>query len=197
MSPTAHPRAQAATRQGGAPGPSERLLRTASKLFAAQGIRSVGIDHILREAGVAKASMYSSYGSKEALVLAYLNDLDHRDRNRWSDAVAGLDDAAAKVLAFFDLAIEAARARDFRGCLYANAATEFPGVVLEPVRAHRDWLHTTIAELLAAAGSSDPSGVADEIQLLYDGALVSSKLQRSVTPIELARRLARQRIDGS
>lgn len=194
MSPIARPRAKAAAQSGSPQGPTERLLQTAFKLFAAQGIRSVGIDQILREAGVAKASMYSSYGSKEALVLAYLNELDHRDRNRWADAVTGLHDAVAKVLTFFDLAIDAARARDFRGCLYANAATEFPGVELEPVRAHREWLRRTLADLLATAGLTDPSGAADEIQLLYDGALVSSKLQRTVAPIELARRLAYQRI---
>lgn len=194
MSSTAHPPAKVTAESANPPGPAERLLRTASKLFATQGIRSVGIDQILREAGVAKASMYSSYGSKEALVLVYLNDLDHRDRKRWADAVEGLSDDVAKVLMFFDLAIGAAHVRDFRGCLYANAATEFPGAELEPVRAHRDWLRTTIAELLTAVGVADATAAADEIQLLYDGALVSSKLQRSVAPIELARRLACERV---
>lgn len=194
MSSTTRPPAKVAADSASPSGPAQRLLRTASNLFATQGIRSVGIDQILREAGVAKASMYSSYGSKEALVLAYLNDLDHRDRKRWADAVTGLDDDIAKVLMFFDLAIAAARTRDFRGCLYVNAATEFPGAELEPIRAHRDWLRTTVVELLTAAGVADPAARADEIQLLYDGALVSSKLQRSVAPIELARRLARARV---
>jgi AcrR family transcriptional regulator len=86
----------------------------------------VGVDQILREAAVAKASLYSTYGSKDALVIAYLADLDQRDRNRWLLAAADVADPLARVLLFFDLAIAGAPARGFRGCLYANAATEFP-----------------------------------------------------------------------
>jgi AcrR family transcriptional regulator len=184
--------------------PAQRLLRTASKLFAAQGIRQVGIDQILREAGVAKASLYSSYGSKEALVIAYLDDLDQADRNRWSDAVADTDAPAARVLAFFDLAAGAAQRRDFAGCLYANAATEFPGVDFEPVLAHREWVRLTIVDLLRQlhgknAGSrvgSEADATATQIQLIYDGALLGSKLTRSVAPIKAGRALAAELIAG-
>ncbi|KAA0112033.1 TetR/AcrR family transcriptional regulator [Mycolicibacterium sp. P1-5] len=174
--------------------PADRLLRTAAKLFASQGIRAVGIDQILREAGVAKASLYSTYGSKDALVLAYLTDLDQVDRNRWLQAATELTDEVGKVLLFFDLAARAASARDFRGCLYANAATEFPGVEFEPVVAHRRWLVETVADLLAEAGAADPEGLAGQIQLLYDGALVGSKISRSTEPITKARAWAAQRI---
>jgi AcrR family transcriptional regulator len=174
--------------------PAERLLRTAAKLFASQGIRAVGIDQILREAGVAKASLYSTYGSKDALVLAYLNDLDQADRNRWVKAAAERADAVDKILLFFDSAAVAATARDFRGCLYANAATEFPGVEFAPVAAHRRWLVDTIAGLLADAGATDPDSLARQIQLLYDGALVGSKISRSTDPIVQARAWAAERI---
>src|ERR1700742_1009820 len=156
--------------------PADRLLDTATKLFAAQGIRAVGIDLILREANVAKSSLYSSFGSKEALVIAYLERLDQADRNRWAERTAKLTDPVAKVLAFFDAAAAAARARDYRGCLYANAATEFPDAELAPVRAHRDWVRSTITDLLRAAQISQPSMLAGQIQILYDGALVGSKI---------------------
>lgn len=174
--------------------PADRLLRTAAKLFASQGIRAVGIDQILREAGVAKASLYSTYGSKDALVLAYLTDLDQADRNRWLQAAAELTDPVGKVLLFFDLAARAATARDFRGCLYANAATEFPGVDFEPVVAHRRWLVRTVSGLLTDAGARDPDELAGQIQLLYDGALVGSKISRSTEPITQARAWAAERI---
>ncbi|OBG33889.1 TetR family transcriptional regulator [Mycobacterium alsense] len=181
---------RAATRAPRLPRPSERLLRVASDLFATQGIKAVGIDQILRDAGVAKASLYSWYGSKDALVLAYLNDLDQADRKRWSEAVSGLDDPTDKILAFFDVAIAGAPKRGYRGCLYANAAGEFPGAELPPVRAHRQWVRSTLAMLLTAAGVSEAAKFAREIQLLYDGALVGSKMERSVAPIKLGRRLA-------
>jgi len=174
--------------------PADRLIRTAAKLFASQGIRAVGIDQILREAGVAKASLYSTYGSKDALVVAYLSDLDQADRNRWLRAATEVADEVDKVLLFFDLAAKAAVARDFRGCLYANAATEFPGIEFEPVVAHRRWLVQTVAGLLADAGATNPDELARDIQLLYDGALVGSKISRSIEPITQARAWAAQRI---
>ena len=80
------PAAQAG--QPARPSPAQRLLDTAGALFARYGIRAVGIDRVLAEAGVARASLYSSYGSKDALVLAYLEHLDRRDRVRWQEAVA-------------------------------------------------------------------------------------------------------------
>lgn len=174
--------------------PSERLLNVASNLFATHGIKAVGIDQILRDAGVARASLYTWYGSKDALVLAYLNDLDQADRKRWNDAVAPLDEPTEKILAFFDLAIARAPKRGYRGCLYANAAVEFPEVELAPVRSHRQWMHSTLTGLLAAAGIPGASGLAREIQLLYDGALGGSKMERSVAPLRLGRRLAAEAI---
>ncbi len=177
-------------------GPAERLLTTASNLFATQGIRAVGIDTILREAGVAKASLYSSYGSKDALVIAYLNELDQADRKRWETKTCGLDDPVAKLLAFFDLAAAAARKRQFRGCLYANAATEYPGDTLEPVRAHRLWMRRLLSELLRNAGVSDAAATAQRIQLIYDGALTASKLERATAPITLARQMVAELISS-
>jgi AcrR family transcriptional regulator len=170
-------------------GPAERLLATATKLFAAQGIRAVGIDQILRDAAVAKASLYSTYGSKDALVLAYLADLDQRDRNRWLAAATDVADPLARVLLFFDLAIASAPARGFRGCLYANAATEFPDTQLAPVRAHRQWMHATLAAQLTEAGIGSSADLAHRVQVIYDGALVGSKIERSVAALQRARAL--------
>ena len=190
MSPstTAFQATAAAGRQ--TPNPSDRLLEVASSLFAKQGIRAVGIDQILHDAGVARASLYSWYGSKDALVLAYLSGLDQADRKRWHDAVAALTKPVDKVLAFFDLAMAAAPKRGYRGCLYANATGEFPGVELQPVRAHRRWMRSTLVALLRADGFHSAVTLASDIQLLYDGALVGSKMEHSVTPIKAGRRLA-------
>jgi AcrR family transcriptional regulator len=176
--------------------PAERLLSTATKLFAAQGIRAVGVDQILREASVAKASMYSTYGSKDALVIAYLADLDQRDRNRWLSAAADVADPVDRVLLFFDLAIAGAPARGFRGCLYANAATEFPDTDLAPVRAHRQWMHATLAAQFTAASADSVDELAHRVQLIYDGALVGSKIERSVAPLQRARALVVELIAG-
>lgn len=186
---TAGPKGKA-ERSPSKPSPSTRLLDTASTLFAEHGIRAVGIDRILAEAGVARASLYSSYGSKDALVLAYLEDLDQRDRQRWHAAAEPLDDPIAKILTFFDLAMQSAPKKNFRGCQYANAATEFPQESLEPVLAHREWLNSTLVDLLNLAGVTESEVVAGRVQLIYDGALSGSKFEHSVEPIRLGRDMA-------
>jgi len=174
----------------GKPSPAQRLLDTATTLFAQHGIRAVGIDRVLADAGVARASLYSSYGSKDALVLAYLEHIDRRDRARWAAAVADLADPADRVLAFFDLALASAPGKGFRGCQYANAATEFPEEALAPVVAHREWLRDTLADLLTEGGVAEPRALAQRLQLIYDGALAGSKLEHSLEPLRLGRALA-------
>lgn len=174
--------------------PADRLLAAATDLFGKYGIRAVGVDRILREADCAKASLYSAYGSKDALVIAYLTELDLADRNRFTQAVAGLTDPIAKALMFFDLAHTKGLRHDFPGCLYTSAASEFPGVRFEPIDDHRRWVRSTLSGLIKPAGIRRPAPLARHIQLLYDGALVASKVEQSVEPIRFGRRLAEDAI---
>jgi AcrR family transcriptional regulator len=170
--------------------PADRLLTAATDLFGRYGIRAVGIERILREADCAKASLYSTFGSKDALVIAYLRELDLADRRRFAQAVEGIDDSIAQTLTFFDLAHTKGLRHDFPGCLYTSAASEFPGVRFEPIDEHRQWVRSTLSGLLKAAGVRRPATHARHIQLLYDGALVASKVEQSVDPIRVARGLA-------
>ena len=170
--------------------PADRLLAAATDLFGRYGIRAVGVDRILREAGCAKASLYSAYGSKDALVIAYLTELDLADRKRFAQAIEGLTDPIAKALTFFDLAHTKGLRHDFPGCLYTSAASEFPGVRFEPIDDHRRWVRATLSGLSKAAGIRRPAPLARQIQLLYDGALVASKVEQSVEPIRFGRGLA-------
>lgn len=180
--------------------PTERLLDTAAALFDAEGIRAVGIDRLLTRAGVAKASLYQHFDSKDALVLAYLRRADERDRAGYTKAVRGLADRPLeRIHAVFALAETGARRRGFRGCLYINALTEFPEpnhparrIVIE----HRDWLAAQLVQALAQAGVPGPHELAARIQLLYDGALVGAKAARSVEPIRAAAALAAELIAG-
>jgi AcrR family transcriptional regulator len=174
--------------------PADRLLAAATDLFGKYGIRAVGVDRILREADCAKASLYSAYGSKDALVIAYLTELDLADRNRFAQAIEGVTDPIAKALTFFDLAHTKGLRHDFPGCLYASAASEFPGVRFEPIDDHRQWVRSTLSGLIKAAGIRRPMSLARHIQLLYDGALVASKVEQSVEPIRFGRGLAEDAI---
>ncbi|WP_271219717.1 TetR/AcrR family transcriptional regulator [Streptosporangium carneum] len=178
--------------------PAERLLETAGRLFPLQGIRAVGIDQILSEAGVAKASLYQAFGSKDALVVAYLERQDAADRAVYRAAVTGLADPVDRVLVSFDLAMAAARRRSYRGCLFLNAATEFPDPdhpVAEAVEAHRVWVRARWAEALAGRGAGR-TDLVERLQVLYDGGVAGTKASRSAAPIALAREMARELLAG-
>lgn len=182
-----------ATSRSARPAPAERLLDAATALFSDEGVRAVGIDKILRTADVARASLYSAYGSKDGLVTAYLDRLDLADRRRFDEFVAPLHDPLDKALALFDLAASSAPGSGFRGCRYLNAVTEFPDDrtgMLAPVGAHRDWLRDTLTELLVAGGIEGAEAVAEDVRLIYDGALAGAKFDADPDPIHRGRRLA-------
>src|SRR5882757_215674 len=82
--------------------PRQRLLDSANELFYAEGVQSVGIERILEHAGVAKGSLYNTFGSKEALVRAYLDARHENTTSRLQDAIDAVDDPRKKILAVFD-----------------------------------------------------------------------------------------------
>ena len=85
--------------------PADRLLDTAATLFDREGIRAVGIERLIAEADVARASLYQAFGSKDGLVVAYVERTDRADRERYEREVRGLsDDPAARIDAHFRLA---------------------------------------------------------------------------------------------
>src|ERR1700748_3319575 len=100
----------------------ERLLEAAGELFYAEGVQSVGIDRVIERAGVAKASLYSAFGSKEALVHAYLEDRHDRQLGRLRAAVhAAGDDPTERILAVFDAQAAGFRRPTYHGCAFAMA----------------------------------------------------------------------------
>src|ERR1700677_656967 len=107
--------------------PRERLLQAAGELFYAEGIQSVGIDRVIERAGVAKASLYSTFGSKEQLVCAYLDARHAKTMGRLRAAVDALEDPVERLLAVFDAQAQMFRAPDFHGCAFTAAARGAPG----------------------------------------------------------------------
>lgn len=178
------------------PSPRSRLLESATNLFTTEGIRVIGIDRILREADVAKASLYSLFGSKDALVIAYIRNLDDNYRAEWAARAEGLD-LDGQILAFFDKAIDDEPQSEYRGSHFLNAAGEYPrpetdserGIV-EACKEHRDWMHTTLTELLTKKNGYPSAGQASQLLILLDGGLAGARLQRDVEPLRTARDMA-------
>lgn len=157
-----------------------RLLDTATRLFYAEGIHAVGIDRIIAEAGVAKATFYSHFPSKTDLVLAYLAEQDRIGR----EAVAALPEQAprAMIAAIVGRIGDAAAAGDYRGCPFLNAAGEYPdpaGPVRQAIDARRVWYHATLRDLLAADGDPAPAVTASLLVAVSDGLLESAYLDAS------------------
>lgn len=175
----------------------ERLLAAADELFYREGVQTVGIDRIIERAGVAKASLYNVFGSKEALVRDYLQARHERTMSRLGAAIAAQTDPRERILAIFDA--QAAQFADpgFRGCAFASASAEAPagGLVEAATREYRDAIHGLFAKLGAEAGAADPERLASELHLIYDGLGLSARLDRDRAAAEVARQLVETLLD--
>ncbi len=159
--------------------PRERLLATARELFYAAGIHAVGVDRILAEAAVTRATMYRHFAGKEGLVVAYLELEDADLQAMFAAARAATEDPKAlldMVIGAIGLDIEH---HHTRGCPFINAAAEYPdesSAVRQVVARHRHWFRATLRDVLVAADVPDPESKAASMVLLRDAALVGGYL---------------------
>lgn len=156
--------------------PRERLLRTATELFYREGIHSVGVDRILAEAGVTRATMYRHFKGKEDLVEAYLAAEDQTIRGYFAAAEAAGPDADMLELVIDGIAEDIARYHT-RGCPFINAAAEYPDPdsrIRRLISEHRNWFRAALEQ--AATGRDQPAEIAASLALLRDAALVGGYL---------------------
>jgi AcrR family transcriptional regulator len=161
------------------PSARDRILETASALFYARGIRAVGVDLIIAESGVAKATFYKHFPAKDDLVVAYLDRVDAA----WSGqlhaaAEAAGPDPADRLVGLFDALGQACRRVGYRGCGFINAAAEATpdGPVHARTVAHKQAVLAWVRDLATDAGAPDPEGLARSLTLLLDGGLASGAL---------------------
>jgi AcrR family transcriptional regulator len=163
-----------------APAPASarrRVLDAASALFYAEGVHAVGIDRIIPAAGVAKATFYNHFPSKDELVRAYVEEQDQLGRA----AIEQLPERPPRetIFAVLDLIARAARQPGYRGCPFINAAAEYPdpaSPVRKAIDEHRRWYRSLLRGLLEADGHPDPGRTADILVVLADGLLVGGDL---------------------
>lgn len=152
----------------------QRILETANRLFYEEGIRAVGIDRLISESSVTKATFYKHYGSKDKLILEYLKVRRLLEDEFVSEQLKAGGSAADTVRALMMAVSGEVHRERFRGCPFLNAAAEFSDPK-HPVRMlvveHRDWVTDQYVALLRAAGHSLPGDAADELMLARDGAM--------------------------
>jgi AcrR family transcriptional regulator len=168
----------------------ERILRAAARLFHGDGVRATGVDAVIHAAGVAKATFYHHFPSKDGLVVAWLSD----PRTRWFDRITAQAEARASgaddvIRATFEEVEDWLIAGDLRGCPYLNTATEFAeadhpahGVIEEFLLDIRTFYRVT----LERDGYRDAALLAAQIHALQAGAITLSVATRSLGNARMA-----------
>jgi len=157
-------------------GVRERIMETAARLFYQEGIQAVGIQRLIDEAGIAKASLYAHFASKDDLVAAYLEEQHTHARAEVETWLATTTDPRAKLLRLFDMQIEKIEQPDFRGCAYCNVkaevtASKHPASAV--LRVHRTWLRELVGGLVREAGIASPTRATSVLLLLLDGTMAN------------------------
>ncbi|HUQ56063.1 TetR/AcrR family transcriptional regulator [Lentzea sp.] len=156
-----------------------RLLTTASQIFYAEGLHSVGIDRIVAEAKVTRATLYRHFASKDELVVAYLQAVAQMERDLVEQALS-TGQSASDVLRAVAASIAAGiGSPGFRGCAFLNAAAEYPDrahPVLKTVLDHREWFLRAVTDLFARIEEKSAASAGRHFVMLRDGAMAAGCL---------------------
>lgn len=178
----------------------ERLLAAASELFYADGVHTVGVDRIVERAGVAKATLYTLFGSKDGLVRAYLQARHDQTRERMTrELAARFRTPRQRLLGVFEVQGLFFTEPGFRGCAFARANAEAPpGSSIEDVTEDaRTWIRSLFRDLAKEAGAADPEHLARQLVLLHDGAYISAWLDHDASTAQAARTIAAALVDAA
>lgn len=168
------------------PRAAERVLRSARELFYREGIRAIGVDEIVENAGVTKPSLYRAYASKDELAAAYLRLYEEEFWARFEASVERHPgDPRAQIMDYLEGLSQRAVSASYRGCGLSNAAVEYPEPA-HPARRvaeqHKARLRARLQDMAEGMGASEPAVLADSLFLLLEGALMSSQIFRVDRP---------------
>ncbi|HKM56692.1 MAG TPA: TetR family transcriptional regulator [Isosphaeraceae bacterium] len=173
----------------------EHLLETALELFYKNGFHATGIDTILAESGVAKMTLYKYFKSKDDLIFAALELRDQRWMSWFGEELKRRGKTPQqRLLAVFDVLGDWFRQKEFRGCLFINAASEYCGLdrsIGDLAARHKRLVREQLHKLTEAAGVKQPADLADQLSLLVEGAIVMALMEKSPDWALTAREAAR------
>jgi len=158
----------------------EKILSTAADLFYNQGIRAVGVDLVVEKAGVAKTSLYRHFGTKDDLVVAFLQLMDQEFWKQWDGVTSQhSDDAQAELYAQLDWIGDRSGQPEYRGCPQINIAAEFPDID-HPARrlahGHKRELRRRLQVISERLGAGNAHELAGQLAVLINGAFVSTSM---------------------
>lgn len=171
----------------------ERIIEAASQLFYFDGYNQTGINRIIEEAGVAKASMYQHFRSKEDIAVVYLQRRHTMWMGSLNDCVSKQKSPHKKVLGCFDYLIDWLKDVDYRGCGWQNIITDLPKdqqKIRDQAVYHKNELREYIHNLLKQEDqytNRQAEQLGDEVLVLIEGAIILSQIQQSDWPIKSAK----------
>ena len=170
----------------------ERLLAAAGALFYEEGFNNVGIERVIERAGVAKASLYDCFGSKEALIRAYLQSRKEARQARFTEGLAKYTTPRERLLGVFDILGQIIAEPSYRGCAFVKAGAEAlaGGSIQAVCEDSRRWMRDLFTGLSQDAGAIDPNALAQQLVMLYDGASISAQMDRNPEAATAARTAA-------
>ena len=170
---------EARSNQGG-PDVRDRILATASDLFYQHGIRAVGVDLVVEKAGVAKTSLYRHFGTKDDLVVAFLQRMDEEFWKTWDEvSQQHPDDGRAELKAQLEWIGERVNQPDYRGCPQLNIAAEYPELghpARKFAKEHKREMRRRLKNIAEKLKSADPDQLAGQLAVLFNGAFVSTPM---------------------
>lgn len=177
----------------------QRLLAAAELLFYEEGFNTVGIDRVIEVAGVAKASLYDCFGSKEALVHAYLAQRRDARRLRITQDMARHTTARDRLLGVFDTLGALISEPSYRGCAFVKAGADArPGSSVKAVcEDARHWMLELFGTLATEAGVPTPQEFGAQMMMLYDGASISAQMDHNPQAAATARTVAMALLDAA
>lgn len=166
--------------------PREKIIETTFSLFAKQGYNSTGINQIISEAEVAKASFYLHFKSKEDLCVEFLNVRHTYWFNELHTFSAQSKNLHSKIISAFDFLIYMNGKESFRGCSFLNILSEIPMdnvKILNVIQSHKSDLRNYFLELIK------DKVVSDHIYMLFESSIIESQLFRSNELIEKSKKI--------
>lgn len=177
----------------------EHLIEVATELFNRFGYHAAGVDQIIAEAGIAKTTLYRHFKSKDELIVAVLQRIDEQYRNNMRQAVDTLArKPKQKLLATFGFLESWFREKEFYGCPFMGAAGEYGergNPVFQEAVLHKRLMVAYFEELARTAELNDPGGIAEEINLLHEGATAVAQISGDPTIARRAKAVAARLIN--
>jgi AcrR family transcriptional regulator len=186
--------------------PRERILNTAAELFYRQGFRATGINEVIAKSGVAKATFYHNFPSKEELCLAYLQDRNTSEYEAIAAMVHDHDTPRERFLAVMESLAPWLEVNRMRGCAFLHMAAEVPDpghLLRKEGLKHYESLRNLIRKLSeelivsdsAAYGSLDPDTLADDYLLILGGAIAMAEIYQDLWPAQQAVEMTQRLIE--